>query len=378
MNFINLPLLFLLVFSSLSHGATFEKIWPELSWDRPLYMLQSSEKDFYVVEQDGLVWRLSVDKSKTNPTREKFLDITAAVWSPSDGSHGEEGLLGFALHPDFPKVPFLYTYCSRKDPKRRTVLASYQLKSGSKHVDVSSEKILYSIDQPYANHNGGMILFDTQKRLLVGVGDGGSANDPLNAGQNLKTPLGKILRFDVGPMGDLKPAKENILKPLGEIFAYGLRNPWRFSLDNKTGDLWVGDVGQNEWEEVSLVNNGDNLGWRLKEGAVNFKPNSQNKVTLVDPKIVYGHNAKGGYSITGGYVYRGPIKTLQGKYFFGDYVTGNTWSIDADLLKKSKNLNIDSAELLKTKVQGLASFAQDQAGNLYAISLDQGAIYVLR
>jgi glucose/arabinose dehydrogenase len=220
---------------------------------------------------------------------------------------------------------------------------------------------LLFVKQPYSNHNGGQLQFGPDGLLYVGMGDGGSGGDPQNRGQNLGTALGKLLRIDP-------------LKAGARWFeaGYGLRNPWRFSFDRKTGDLWIGDVGQNEWEEIDFRSRAQlprrwNYGWSIYEGSHRFKEGALNpNAPYVGPVVAYSHAATGGCSVTGGYVYRGAaVSASQGRYFFGDYCNGKVWSMKGGSVRREP-----------FEVESLASFGEDEQGELYLVSLG-GTIYKL-
>lgn len=319
----------------------------------------------FVVEKPGIISVLSDDTN--NAKRKVFLDISDKV--NSDDS--EQGLLGLAFHPDYKKNG--YFYVNYTTPKT-TVIARYHTdpKSPDK-ADGGSDLVLLEFNQPYANHNGGQLDFGPDGYLYIGAGDGGSAGDPQGNGQNLKTLLGKILRIDVNKtsggrhyaipkdnpfIGNKKMIKE-------EIYAYGLRNPWRFSFDLPTGRLWAADVGQNRVEEIDLIVKGKNYGWSIMEGSSCYKPQkncSKSGITLP----IWEYNPQdGGASVTGGYVYRGKlIPALQGKYLFADFIDGRVWSLDYDGKKKPK------AELLKLRQANITSFGVDEAGEIYACLYD--------
>ncbi|KAB2638845.1 MAG: PQQ-dependent sugar dehydrogenase [Verrucomicrobia bacterium] len=242
--------------------------------------------------------------------------------------------------------------------------------------------------QPYENHNGGWIAFGPDGMLYIGNGDGGSGNDPQNHGQTLDTLLGKMLRIDVSPNKGYKiPADNPYLghkdaKP--EIWAYGLRNPWRCSFDRKTGDLWIGDVGQGAWEEINFMPKGKgagaNYGWRLREGAVATPTpgvGGDAPIGAIEPVYVYSHgNATNqGVSVTGGYVYRGPIAELQGRYIFGDYANPRIWSfVIQDGKAADFKDHTDALQPTGGRIAQISSFAEDNQGNLFIID-HSGSVY---
>ena len=260
-----------------------ERVFPALTFERPVLLTHAGDGSglLYVVEQEGVIHRID----PTAPERtEVFLDIRSRV---SRGGN-EEGLLGLAFSPTFADNGRFYVYYSAANP-RRSVLARFE--TGANGLgDAGSEVVLLEVDQPFRNHNGGMIAFGPDGMLYVGLGDGGSAGDPFGNGQNPGTLLGTILRIDVEQPAQGAPYAIPADNPFvgesgarGEVWAYGLRNPWRFSFDGKTGDLWVGDVGQNAREEVNIVYPGVNYGWNVMEGSECFRAPSCNRGQSAGP-----------------------------------------------------------------------------------------------
>lgn len=334
----------------------------------PLYLTHAGDGsgDLYVLQQGGQIRLLSRGSVRQQP----FLDIAERI-----STGGERGLLGLAFHPDYPRNGFLYV--NYTDVRGNTVVSRFTANRQNKVADPDSEKILLRIEQPYSNHNGGMMAFGPDGMLYIGTGDGGSGGDPINAGQRLDTLLGKILRIDVNS-GDpyaIPPTNPKIRNALPEIWAYGLRNPWRFSFDRQTGDLWIGDVGQNRWEEIHFARSdqaGLNYGWRIVEGEECFNPRTNcNRNGLTNPVHVYSHSE--GQSVTGGYVYRGrAFPALQGRYYFADFASGVMWS-----LRREGNRWVRNTELTGLG-QGIASFGEDEAGELYVLNLVRGQVLRLR
>lgn len=338
--------------------------FPELRFDRPLFLTHApgDPEHVYVVEQGGTVRRFENRPDVTET--ELFLDISDRVRQ----RHNEEGLLGFAFDPDYANNQRVYVYYSASRP-RRTQLSSFVATSASS-VDATDERELFRVEQPYGNHNGGMIAFGPDGYLYAGIGDGGAADDPHGHGQNLETWLGTILRIRVGP--DIPtyevPADNPFVDTPGarpEIWAHGLRNPWRFSFDRQTGRLWCGDVGQDAIEEIDIIEGGGNYGWNLREGTHVFR-RGEASTPLREPIAEYGHDQ--GQSVTGGNVYRGTrLSDLRGTYFYGDFVTGYVWALDADGDEVKSHARVAT-------VPGLSSFGEDAGGELYAMSFD-GRIY---
>ncbi|HWP83841.1 MAG TPA: PQQ-dependent sugar dehydrogenase, partial [Terriglobia bacterium] len=290
-----------------------------------------------------------------------FLDIRSQV-----RCCGELGLLGLAFHPNFTQNGRFFVNYTRDGPGGiETVISEFSVSGSNPNLAVrESERILLTFGQPFTNHNGGMIAFGPHGYLYIASGDGGSGGDPQNNGQSLNTLLGKILRIDVNsgvPYG-IPPDNPFASQPgRDEIFAYGLRNPWRFSFDRHTGRLFAGDVGQNRFEEIDLIEKGGNYGWKIMEGAHCFSPQSNcNTAGLILPIDEYGRDL--GISVTGGYVYRGSaVPSLSGKYIFGDFGSGILWA-----LTELSSGQWRREELLRTGLN-ISSFGEDDAGELYLV-----------
>ncbi len=290
-----------------------------------------------------------------------FLDITDRV-----GAGGsEQGMLGLAFHPQYEENGRFFVHYS--DRNGDTVLSRFQVSaSDPNQADPASEVILLQQSQPYANHNGGQLAFGPDGYLYFGLGDGGSAGDPQNNAQSLETLLGKILRLDVDSSDTYAIPTDNPFqggKAKPEIWAYGLRNPWRFSFDQRTQDLYIADVGQNQWEEIDYLPagspGGTNFGWRFKEGTHAYEGGAPADSLLVDPVYEYDHSF--GCSITGGYVYRGQnLPEWQGIYIFGDYCSGRIWGL------MRQNDQWVAQQMFQTG-GGLTAFGQDEAGEVYIV-----------
>ncbi len=317
----------------------------------------------FVVEQGGKIFRLT--QIAGGFERTLFLDISQRVIA-----RGERGLLGLAFHPRFHSNGLFFVHYSEA-PTGDTVIARYR--TGSDRLgDPTSEERILEVKQPYSNHNGGQIRFGPDGLLYIGLGDGGSAGDPENRAQDRSTLLGKILRIDVDHTDPgLRyriPADNPFRVPgeRGEIYASGLRNPWRFSFDRVGGALWAADVGQNAWEEIDRIEKGGNYGWNALEGNTCFKPRffcSPERYHA--PTYVYPHSE--GASITGGFVYRGKtIPSLIGRYVYGDFISGKIWALSPD--GKTNELLLDT-ELT------ISSFGEDRFGELYVITYGDGVVY---
>jgi len=323
----------------------------------PLYLTNAHDGSnrLFIVEQDGRIKVLQ--PGATTPTI--FLNITARVLAG-----GEQGLLGLAFHPQFSTNHRFFVDYTRQ-PDGATVIAEYQVSAANANVADATEKVLLVIPQPFANHNGGMVEFGPDGFLYIGMGDGGSANDPGNRAQNINELLGKILRIDVDHANGNQPYSSPVSNPFfgsepgrDEIYAYGLRNPWRFSFDRATGRLYVGDVGQGAREEIDIVKHGRNYGWRIFEGTActTNDPALCATVRAIPPIAEYQHTG-GRCSITGGYVYRGTRGSLPtGAYVYGDYCTGEIF-----LLQNG------ASTLLADTALNITSFGEDEAGEIYVV-----------
>ena len=338
----------------------FKRVFPQLTFERPLFLAAApgDATRLYVVEQGGRI--LVVDPRQ--PAKDSvFLDLRAKVSRAGE----EEGLLGLAFHPQYAGNGQFYVYYSGAG-ERRQIVARFRADPKRAVADPASEKQLYVMDDPYRNHNGGMLAFGPDGMLYIGTGDGGAAGDPKDSGQRLDTLLGKILR--VTPEGTVPRDNPFVGKPgaRGEIWAWGLRNPWRFSFDRKTGALWAGDVGQNEWEEIDVIVRGGNYGWRLFEGDAEYdNPRRRPARDFIAPVATYGHDL--GCSVTGGYVYRGAaVPKLQGQYLYADFCSGHVWAVPADGgTGKRRGRKI-------ANVPQPSSFGEDDRGEVYVTSFDGG------
>jgi len=326
-------------------------------FDSPVYVTapKSEPGKLYVVEQPGLILVLQNGKLRTKP----FLDIRSRV-----RAGGEEGLLSMAFHPNYRKNHRFFVYFNDKTGDVRV----FEFRSnGVVGLPSTGRSLLRVSHREFTNHNGGQLQFGPDGRLYAGTGDGGSGGDPHNHSQNLGSRLGKLLRLNVNKRG-----------ANWQIAGYGLRNPWRFSWDPATRDLYIGDVGQNAWEEIDVRTPAqqrglNNYGWRVWEGRSRYTPGQQpsSRGTLVFPIVTYSHNG-GNCSITGGYVYRGSaVPVARGRFFYGDYCSGTVWSLRAVGGKLRGSPTREPFE-----VAGLSSWGLDASGELYATSLN-GTIYKL-
>lgn len=347
--------------------------FPQLSFKRPVDLQYAPDNSnrIFVLEQEGVITVFPNDKAAS--ARKTFLDIREQV----DDQGNEEGLLGLAFHPDYKTNGYFYVNYTASNPNR-TVISRFKVSSDPDKADASSEKEILTFRQPYSNHNGGQVSFGPDGFLYIAVGDGGSGGDPQRNGQNRSTLLGSILRIDVdrqegGNQYGIPPDNPFAKNKNGyreEIYAYGLRNPWRFSFDTENGRLWTGDVGQNAWEEIDIIEKGGNYGWNTMEGNHCFEPkNNCNRSGLKLPIHEYGRSE--GISITGGFVYRGPtVKSLQGKYIYADYATRRIWALEHANLSKPVNTLLLEGDF------NVSSFGVDQNNELYLCGFD-GKIYLL-
>jgi len=345
-------------------------------------VIKDDPSRFFVVERDGLIKIVSQDGKTTNTI--PFLDASALLGECS-GYCAERGLLGLAFHPQYTSNRKFYINYTQQDSDTgvlSTIVSQFLADESNSDVAISdSEIVILQYTQPYANHNGGDIQFGPDGYLYIASGDGGSGGDPDNNGQKRSTMLGKLLRIDVDNSFNNQnyaiPADNPFVSDsstLNEIWAYGLRNPWRISFDMTKGDLFIADVGQKEWEEVNFQSasstGGQNYGWNKMEGFHCFKEGCDlNDSSLQSPILEYEH-INNACSITGGHVHRGKNKFLNGRYFYGDYCNGNIWATKLVEDKWDVKLMYESTGLY------ISSFGQDTDGNVYVVSIS-GAIYKL-
>ncbi|MCH8568189.1 MAG: PQQ-dependent sugar dehydrogenase [Balneolales bacterium] len=324
----------------------------------------------YLLSQPGQIYRLDI--AAESPQAEVWLDISGRLISG-----GERGLLGLAFHPEFEQNGRFYVNYTASSPLR-TVISRFTADEDG-NGDPNSEEVLLEFNQPFANHNGGQISFGPDGFLYIASGDGGSGGDPQNHGQNPQTLLGAMLRIDVdninvGLAYAIPEDNPFVGSPDGanEIYAWGLRNPWRFSFDRESGVLWTGDVGQNAWEAIHTIENGLNYGWNILEGSNCYPAGTNCDPTGLElPVFEYNHN-QGDRSITGGYVYRGSANpSLFGKYIYGDFISGRIWALDYDLENEEF---ISNTELINTPFN-ISSFGEDANGEIYVLSYGNGRIY---
>jgi glucose/arabinose dehydrogenase len=312
----------------------------------------------FVLQQAGII-RI-VQNGAVSPT--PFLDISALV-----ESGGEKGLLGLAFHPSFStNRKFYVDYTRRTGMQLQTIIAEYLVSASNPNaVDTSTARTLLTIDQPFDNHNGGQLAFGADGFLYIGMGDGGSGGDPQGNGQNTNALLGKILRIDVNTTSAGKPYGIPAGNPFAasggapEVYAYGFRNPWRFSFDSATSRLFVGDVGQDAFEEVDIVEIGKNYGWNVMEGTHCYGASTCSATGLIPPITDYPHSE--GQSVTGGFVYRGAaIPGMVGRYIFADFISGKIWILTESGTTWNRTLALSTG-------RGISSFARDDNNEVYVI-----------
>ena len=387
-------------------GLQLARVFPNLSFSLPVGMYQAPNDStrWYVIEQkSGLVRGFPNSQSAQPGDVSTFLDLSTKIEVGA-----ETGLLGLAFHPQWPSTPQVFVYYSLAgtDPVENRV-SRFTSSNGGASLDLASEQVVLRLvkNQVDHNHNGGNIAFGPDRYLYIGTGDGGSAGDPNDNAQNRNVLFGKMLRIDVSPAtgyaiptgasGNPFAANAQCTSATGstsgtgsaacpEIFAYGLRNPWRWSFDRVTGDLWVGDVGQDTREEIDVVRRGANLGWRIREGSVCYNPASNcgttgaNGEALVDPLVEYGHDV--GAAVTGGYVYRGAkIPALVGRYVFADYVSSRVFSFQPPnpLVAATPRAVLSTSDTVLNSPQNVTSLAQGNDGELYVVGYG-GQLYGLQ
>jgi len=341
----------------------------------------------FIIEKQGRIRIL--DLTSNTLLASPFLDVDSITGGGTSTS-SEQGLLGLAFHPDYASNGLFYI--NHTNNSGDTVVAEYAVSANPNVADTSTRRQILFVDQPFSNHNGGWIAFGPDDYLYCALGDGGSANDPQNNGQNTSRLLGKMLRIDID--GDDFPgdnARNYAIPPsnpfvgvggaAAEIWAYGLRNPWRNSFDRETGDLWIADVGQNAWEEINFQSanslGGENYGWRCYEGLHNFNTSGcAAPGTMVFPVHEYSHSF--GCSITGGYVYRGcRMPENNGEYFFADYCSATIWSFTFSgvVIQNLTNRTADLAPGGGLGISGVTSFGEDANGEIYICDQSGGEVF---
>jgi len=377
--------------SDCATGIETPRAFANFSFASPVAMKQAPNdaSRWFVIEQGGRIRAFENDPDAD--TMPDFVDLTSRVHAG-----GEAGLLGMAFHPDFATNGRVYLNFSEfAGGGLRSITAEFTSADGGQTLDPGSERVLLTVAKAFENHNGGNLEFGPDGYLYIGLGDGGGSGDPAGNAQNTRSLLGKFLRIDVdsrpggaaygiplGPGGN--PFAANPLcnadgtggQPCPEIFALGLRNPWRWSFDRQTGELWAGDVGQNNWEEIDVITLGGNYGWDVREGAHCFEPASGcSTAGLTDPVAEYDHGT--GFSITGGYVYRGGQATnLSGRYVFGDYggVIAALAPDGAGGFEIEERVPQGCAPEGAAGALSISSFAEDLDGELYLLDYSRGEL----
>ena len=357
-------------------GIGISEVFTQLSLEQPLVLLQApgDASRWFAAERAGIIRVFDNDPDVNSSA--VFLDIRSQV-----STEGEGGLLGVAFHPSFPATPEVYVSYTAPDSPLLSTISRFRSADSGATLEPGSEQTVMLVPQARSNHNGGNIAFGPDGYLYIGFGDGGGSGDPDENAQDLSNVLGAMLRIDVDGVALYEIPSDNPFasldlcfqgfggpEPCPEIWAYGLRNPWRFSFDSANGDLWLGDVGQNEWEEVDVITGGGDYGWNDREGAHCFDPPTGCVTDSIDPVTEYGRSL--GNSITGGYVYRGAaIPALDGWYVFGDFGSGRIFGIPADSASFT-----EPEELLDTDLR-IVTFATDVDGELYLADIVTGRIF---
>jgi len=357
-----------------------EVAFPDISFDRIVFLTHAGDGSgylFLVLQEGRIIVFPNNDDIESCRWKEcaVFLDIRDRV----NNSGNEEGLLGLAFDPNYENNGYFYVHYTDSSPARSVISRFSVTVDDQQKADIESELVILQINQPYNNHNGGHIDFGPDGYLYIGFGDGGNYGDPHGNGQNKETLLGTILRIDVSnssnqekysippdnPFAGLDDAKS-------EIWAYGLRNPWRFSFDKETGLLWVGDVGQNKFEEIDIIEKGGNYGWNVLEGFHCYPESISSCISEEFEAPIIEYDRDEGCSVTGGYVYRGSIfDFLYGSYIYGDFCTGLIWALNYD------GVEIVDITLLVNSDLNISSFGEDEEGEIYILSFDN-KIYRLK
>jgi glucose/arabinose dehydrogenase len=374
-SFISLVVTVILLASSALAGVEIQPAFPALSFVSLVDLQNAGDGSdrLFAVERRGHIYVFENQPAVT--VKALFLDIETRV----NSAGSEEGLLGLAFHPEYPDTPYFYVNFTASNP-RRTVIERYAVTTNPDSADTSSYFTLLEVNQPYSNHNGGQLAFGPDGMLYIGMGDGGSGGDPLGNGQNLQTLLGSMVRIDVDTTATPlnygippdNPYFDNTSGYREEIWAHGFRNPWRYSFDKASGWLWVGDVGQNAWEEVDVVNKGLNYGWDILEGSHCYPSAPCDSTGLELPVWEYVHPGGAQRSVTGGYVYRGAaIPEIFGKFVYADYITGEVWGVRYDGVHPAANTPLFDAPFR------ISSFGVDESENLFVLNYTNGTIWRL-
>ncbi len=387
------------VLSNLSASAAlpkvkFEQVFPAARFDRPIWMEEAPDGSgrVFVAEQSGVI-RI-VHKGTDGSNSKVFLNVGGGQLY--DEYANEKGLLGFAFHPKFKENGKFYIYYTPATNTENVITVTSEGRVSAQDpdlADTNSERKLLIIQRPRWNHEGGCLAFGPDGYLYISSGDGGFQRDPFSNGQSLGKLLGKIMRIDVdhpaaGKNYGIPSDNPFVNQPgaLPEIWTWGMRNPWRFSFDRQTGQLWEGDVGEDNWEEINLITKGGNYGWSVREGFHEFNPEhvaTNGMTNYINPVLEYAHssylaqqspftNHSTGACITGGFVYRGKkYPSLNGVYIYGDYVVGTIWGM------RYENGKVTEQATLLYQPKNIAGFGQDLDGEIYALSINDGRIYAI-
>ncbi len=350
-----------------------ERVFVDADVEFPTFLTSAGDGSgrLFLMSQLGKIVVFTPDGAEARD-HDVYLDLSDRIVSSS-----EQGMLGLAFDPDFSNNGYFYVHYSVDSPRRGVISRFAVDPNDPSRADKNSELMLMEIPQPYVNHNGGMLAFGPDGYLYIGLGDGGSGGDPLQNAQDPETLHGSVLRVDVRGATAQTPYTIPEDNPFAsvqggrpEVWAYGLRNPWRFSFDRVTGDLWLADVGQNAWEEINLIVRGGNYGWNIMEASRCYPLNNLACDTsgLIAPIVDYTHAH--GCSVTGGYVYRGSlVPELTGMYLYGDYCTGKLWGFAFEDSKVARHA------LLAETGLALGSFGEDENGEVYLLDHRESGIY---
>lgn len=359
----------------------YKEAFPNVTFSRAVGFEHHGTSRIYIVQQTGEILTLPNEPAAT--TAEVFLDLSGYLGEDAK----KAGMLSLAFHPDYSTNGYFYVYYVVDQPTTsgqdtlHSVLSRFQRsETDSTKADPTSEQVILEIPQPTISHNGGEIAFGPKGYLYLSLGEGSHGKDKFRQAQDRTTLLGSLIRIDVDNpsqgraygIPEKNPYVGNTQGYREEIYAYGFRNPWRLSIDAKTGELWIGDVGEQKWEEVNLVTKGGNYGWPIMEGNQCFDADTCDQTGLIRPVVAYPHSKTNGGCITGGHVYRGSaLPELQGKYVYGDWISGQLWALE----KTEKDTVVTPLAIDKRTSKKYPAFGMDKDGELYFLSLFHGTVH---
>jgi glucose/arabinose dehydrogenase len=375
----------LFVASAIAQSFLLQPAYPSLStifqYPIELKSVPDTSNRMFVAEKHGKIYTISPGSLPI--TAKLFINLSSIV--SQAGISGETGLLGLAFHPNYANNGYFYVnYTNSLSGSLKSYISRFQVSQNNPDSALFSSKFdILNLSQPYSNHNGGCLNFGLDGYLYCAFGDGGSGGDPQGYGQNKATLLGKILRINVDsaatPLNYSIPINNpfygNALGYRQEIYSYGLRNTWKFSLDSLSGKMWGGDVGQNAYEEIDIFESGSNYGWNVMEGLHCYAATTCDTTNKRKPVWEYPQGSNN-YSVTGGYVYRGSLMpTLYGKYIYGDYVSGRIWALNYDGINPTTNAIVIDRPTVTSQQKTISAFGIDRQNNIYVISYGEGKIY---